>query len=61
MKLQGIVIEKEDVAKIGNQFCNIPFFYKGSFRICNYNPNLLNRNFCNGYETSKRYFSSGAL
>ena len=25
MKLQGIVIEKEDVAKIGNQFCNIPF------------------------------------
>ena len=27
MKLQGIVIEKEDVAKIGNQFCNIPFFY----------------------------------
>ncbi|EGG50023.1 hypothetical protein HMPREF9439_02766 [Parasutterella excrementihominis YIT 11859] len=37
------------------------FFYKGSFRICNYNPNLLNRNFCNGYETSKRYFSSGAL
>ena len=26
MKLQGIVIEKEDVAKIGNQFCNIPFF-----------------------------------
>ena len=24
MKLQGIVIEKEDVAKIGNQFCNIP-------------------------------------
>lgn len=26
MKLQGTVIEKEDVAKIGNQFCNIPFF-----------------------------------
>lgn len=28
MKLQGIVIEKEDVAKIGNQFCNIPFGFK---------------------------------
>lgn len=28
MKLQGIVIEKEDVAKIGNQFCNIPFLFR---------------------------------
>lgn len=32
MKLQGIVIEKEDVAKIGNQFCNIPFLLLESKR-----------------------------